>query len=50
MGPRQLTVLGELRTSGEGDVGYRRIASKMIELAKEKNPRLFDHIKNNFKS
>jgi thymidylate synthase ThyX len=49
MGPRQLTVLGELRTSGEGDRGYRRIASKMIELAKEKNPRLFGHIKNNFK-
>ncbi len=49
MGPRQLTVLGEVRTSGEGDMGYRRIASKMIELAKEKNPRLFDHIKNNFK-
>ena len=49
MGPRQLTVLGEIRTSGEGDVGYRRIASKMIELAKEKNPRLFGHIKNNFK-
>jgi len=49
MGPRQLTVLGELRTSGGGDVGYRRIASKMIELAKEKNPRLFSHIKNNFK-
>ncbi len=49
MGPRQLTVLGELRTSGEGDIGYRRIASKMIELAKEKNPRLFGHIKNNFK-
>ena len=50
MGPRQLTVLGELRTSGEGDKGYRKIASKMIELAKEKNPRLFGHIKNNFKS
>ena len=49
MGPRQLTVLGELRTSGGGDRGYRRIASKMIELAKEKNPRLFSHIKNNFK-
>ncbi len=49
MGPRQLTVLGELRTSGGGDIGYRRIASKMIELAKEKNPRLFSHIKNNFK-
>jgi thymidylate synthase ThyX len=49
MGPRQLTVLGELRTSGEGDRGYRRIASRMIELAKEKNPRLFGHIKNNFK-
>lgn len=50
MGPRQLTVLTELRTSGEGDRGYRTIASKMIELAKEKNPRLFGHIKNNFKS
>jgi len=50
MGTRQLTVLGELRTSGEGDRGYRRIASKMIELAKEKNPRLFGHIKNNFKT
>lgn len=50
MGPRQLTVLGELRTSGEGDKGYRRIASQMIELAKEKNPRLFSHIKNNFKN
>jgi thymidylate synthase ThyX len=50
MGPRQLTVLGELRTSGEGDRGYRRIASRMIELAKEKNPRLFGHIKNNFQS
>jgi thymidylate synthase ThyX len=49
MGPRQLTVLGELRTSGEGDKGYRRVASKMIELAKEKNSRLFGHIKNNFK-
>lgn len=49
MGPRQLTVLSELRTSGEGDRGYRKIASTMIELAKEKNPRLFDHIKNNFK-
>jgi len=49
MGPRQLTVLGEVRTSGEGDRGYRRIASRMIELAKEKNPRLFGHIKNNFK-
>jgi len=49
MGPRQMTVLGELRTSGGGDIGYRRIASKMIELTKEKNPRLFGHIKNNFK-
>jgi len=49
MGPRQLTVLTELRTSGEGDRGYRRIASRMIELAKGKNPRLFGHIKNNFK-
>jgi hypothetical protein len=50
MGPRQLTVLGELRTSGEGDKGYRRIAGLMIELAKEKNPRPFGHIKNNYKN
>ena len=49
MGARQLTVLTELRTSGEGDKGYRRIASKMIELAKEKKPLLFEHIKDNFK-
>ena len=49
MGARQLTVLGELRTCGEGDKGYRRIASRMIELAKEKNPRLFAHVKDNFK-
>ena len=49
MGPRQLTVLGELRTCGEGDRGYRKIASKMIELAKEKNPKLFGHIKDNYK-
>lgn len=49
MGARQLTVLAELRTSGEGDKGYRRIASKMIGLAKEKNPRLFGHINDNFK-
>lgn len=49
MGPRQLTVLGELRTIGEGDKGYRIIASKMIDLAKEKNPRLFNHIKDNYK-
>lgn len=49
MGPRQLTVLGELRTCGEGDKGYRIIASKMIELAKEKNPRLFGHIIDNYK-
>jgi hypothetical protein len=50
MGPRQLTVLTELRTSGEGDRGYRRISSRMIELAKEKNSRLFGHIKNNFQN
>ncbi|MFA4855565.1 MAG: FAD-dependent thymidylate synthase [archaeon] len=49
MGARQLTVLAELRTGGEGDKGYRKIASKMIELAKEKNPRLFGHINDNFK-
>jgi len=49
MGARQLTVLTELRTCGEGDKGYRRIASKMIELAKEENPRLFRHVKDNFK-
>lgn len=49
MGPRQLTVLGELRTCGEGDRGYRRIASRMIELAKEQNPRLFCHIVDNYK-
>jgi len=49
MGARQLTVLTELRTSGEGDKGYRRIASNMIETAKEKNPRLFAHVKDNFK-
>jgi len=49
MGARQLTVLAELRTSGEGDKGYRRIASKMIELAKEKNPALFRHINDNYK-
>lgn len=50
MGPRQLTVLGELRTSGEGDRGYRRIASRMIELAKEQNPRLFGHIVDNYET
>jgi thymidylate synthase ThyX len=49
MGARQLTVLTELRTCGEGDKGYRKIASRMIELAKEKNPRLFGHVKDNFK-
>jgi thymidylate synthase ThyX len=49
MGPRQLTVLGELRTIGEGDKGYRIIASKMISLAKEENPRLFAHIRDNYK-
>lgn len=49
MGARQLTVLTELRTCGEGDKGYRKIASKMIELAKEKNPRLFGHIVDNYK-
>jgi thymidylate synthase ThyX len=49
MGARQLTVLTELRTCGEGDKGYRKIASKMIELAKEKKPELFAHIQDNFK-
>ncbi len=48
MGPRQFTVLTELRTIGEGDRGYRRIASEMIELAKEKNPKLFGHAKNGY--
>ena len=50
MGPRQLTVLTELRTCGEGDKGYRKIASKIIDLAKEKNPRLFGHVNDNFKN
>lgn len=50
MGPRQLTVLGELRTCGEGDRGYRKIASRMIELAKEQNPRLFGHVVDNYKT
>ena len=49
MGARQLCVLTELRTSGEGDKGYRRIASRMIEMAKEKNPRMFAHVKDNFR-
>ena len=49
MGPRQLTVLGELRTCGEGDRGYRRISSDMIRQAKEANPRLFGHIKDNYR-
>jgi hypothetical protein len=49
MGPRQLTVLGELRTCGEGDRGYRKISSEMIQLAKTANPRLFGHIKDNYK-
>ncbi|MDD5148804.1 MAG: FAD-dependent thymidylate synthase, partial [Candidatus ainarchaeum sp.] len=49
MGARQLTVLAELRTCGEGDKGYRRIASRMIELAKEKKPELFAHIQDNYK-
>lgn len=49
MGARQLTSLTETRTCGEGDKGYRRIASTMIELAQEKEPRLFAHIKDNFK-
>lgn len=49
MGARQLCVLTELRTCGEGDKGYRRIASKMIELAKEERPGLFAHVKDNFK-
>ena len=50
MGARQLTVLTELRTSGEGDKGYRKISSKLIDLAKEKNPAMFAHIKDNFKN
>ncbi|MEM5814723.1 MAG: FAD-dependent thymidylate synthase [Candidatus Aenigmatarchaeota archaeon] len=50
MGPRQLTVLGELRTCGEGDRGYRKIASRMIELAKEQSPRLFGHVIDNYKN
>ncbi|MBN1941162.1 MAG: FAD-dependent thymidylate synthase [Candidatus Diapherotrites archaeon] len=49
MAPRQLTVLCELRTCGEGDKGYRKIASKMIELAKEKKQELFAHIQDNYK-
>lgn len=49
MGTRQLTVLGELRTCGEGDRGYRKISSRMIELAKEQNPRLFGHVTDNYK-
>ena len=49
MGVRQLTVLGELRTCGEGDKGYRKIASRMIELAKQRKPELFSHVKDNFK-
>jgi len=49
MGVRQLTCLTETRTCGEGDKGYRRIASRMIELAREKEPRLFAHVKDNFK-
>lgn len=48
MGPRQLIVLTELRTIGEGDRGYRRIASEMIDLAREKNPLLFGNIKNSY--
>ncbi len=49
MGARQLCVLTELRTCGEGDKGYRRIASRMIELAKEKNPMLFGHVQDNYR-
>lgn len=49
MHPRQLTVLGELRTSGEGDKGYRKIASEMIQLAIEKNEKLFSHINDNYR-
>lgn len=49
MGPRQFTYLGELRTMGEGDRGYRKIGSRMIELAKEQNPRLFGHIKDGYR-
>ncbi|MDP2973774.1 MAG: FAD-dependent thymidylate synthase, partial [Candidatus Diapherotrites archaeon] len=49
MGARQLTILTELRTSGEGDKGYRRIASKMIEMAKQEKPLLFGHIQDNSK-
>jgi len=49
MDPHQLTVLTELRTIGEGDKGYRKIASKMIELVKEQNPRLFGHVIDNYK-
>ena len=49
MGARQLTVLTELRTCGEGDKGYRKIASRMIGLAKEKKPELFGHINDNYK-
>ncbi len=49
MGARQLTVLTELRTCGEGDKGYRKIASKMIELAQEEKPAMFAHVNDNFK-
>ncbi len=49
MGARQLTVLTELRTSGEGDKGYRKIASRMIELAQAKKPAMFAHVNDNFK-
>ena len=49
MDPRQLTVLTELRTCGEGDKGYRKIASRMIELAQQEKPELFAHINDNYK-
>ena len=49
MGPRQFTYIGELRTIGEGDRGYRKIGSRMIELAKEQNPRLFAHVKDSYR-
>ncbi|MFH0829673.1 MAG: FAD-dependent thymidylate synthase [Candidatus Aenigmatarchaeota archaeon] len=50
MGPRQFTYIGELRTIGEGDRGYRKIGSRMIELAKNENPRLFGHVKDSYRA
>ena len=50
MDPRQLTVLGELRTCGEGDKGYRKIASTMIQMTKENDPNLFEHVNDNYKN